>query len=231
MKYFLDSAKLDEIDYAYKNYGIDGVTTNPKHIKNSGKSFMEIIKDVSLWLRENGLEGISETGTIKFPVSVEINPYLDQWKDIVDEAERIATYSPNYVIKIPCMEQGLIAARRLEKMGIRTNITLVFSPSQAIPAAKLGAKFVSPFVGWKEDSGDSGEYIEEIQKIYRNYGYQTEIIAAAIRNGRQIANYARMGVDIVTAGLNVYQNSFEHPFTTFGLGVFQNAWDGTKKEQ
>ena len=168
MKYFLDSAKLDEIKYAYENYGIDGVTTNPKHIKLSGKPFMTCVKEIAQWLKDAGLEGKD------FPVSFEINPHLDKADDIVAAAKEVASYSPNYCIKIPCCKEGLIAARRLEKEGVRTNVTLVFSPSQAIPAAKLGAKFVSPFVGWKENSGDSSAYLKEIAKIYKNYGYKTE---------------------------------------------------------
>ncbi len=223
MKYFLDSAKLDEIRFAYENYCIDGVTTNPKHIKLSGKPFLQCVKDIAAWLREAGLERRD------FPVSFEINPHLDKWEDIVAAAKEVAAYSPNYVIKIPCCEQGLIAAKKLEQQGIRTNVTLVFSPSQAIPAAKLGAKFVSPFVGWKENSGDSGDYIFDIIDIYRNYGYKTEIIVAAVRNGKQIAEYAAAGADIVTCGLQVYRDSFEHPFTTYGLGVFRDAWDSTAK--
>ena len=226
MKYFLDSAKLDEIKYAYENYGIDGVTTNPKHIKLSGKSFWQVVRDVAAWIKEEGLEGAD-----KFPVSFEINPHMEKWEEILTAAKEVASYSPNYVIKIPCTEQGLIAARKLEKMGIRTNVTLVFSPSQAIPVGKLGAKFVSPFVGWKENSGEDGfEYISEIIQIYRNYNMKTEIIVAAIRNGRQIADFAAIGADIVTCGLDVYKASFEHPFTTYGLGIFREAWDGTIKE-
>lgn len=226
MKYFLDSAKLDEIKYAYENYCIDGVTTNPKHIKLSGKPFMQVVKEVAVWIREEGLEGID-----KFPVSFEINPHLDKWQDIVEAAKEVSSYSPNYVIKIPCTEQGIIAAKKLEQMGIRTNVTLVFSPSQAIPVAKLGAKFVSPFVGWKENSGDDGfDYIADIVDIYRNYGMETEIIVAAVRNGKQIANFAAIGADIVTCGLDVYKASFEHPFTTYGIDVFRGAWDGTAKE-
>jgi transaldolase len=225
MKYFLDSAKLEEIKYAYENYGIDGVTTNPKHIKLSGKPFMTVVKEIAEWIREEGLEGQE-----KFPVSFEINPHLDQWQEIVEAAKEVSSYSPNYIIKIPCCEQGLIAARKLEKMGIRTNVTLVFSASQAIPVAKLGAKFVSPFVGWKENSGDSAEYIGDIVDIYNQFGYDTEIIVAAVRNGKQIADFAAMGADIVTCGLSVYQESFEHPFTTYGLEVFRNAWDGTAVE-
>lgn len=224
MKYFLDSAKLDEIKYAYENYGIDGVTTNPKHIKLSGKPFMTCVKEIAQWLKDAGLEGKD------FPVSFEINPHLDKADDIVAAAKEVASYSQNYCIKIPCCKEGLIAARRLEKEGVRTNVTLVFSPSQAIPAAKLGAKFVSPFVGWKENSGDSSAYLKEIAKIYKNYGYKTEIIAAAVRNGRQISELAEAGIDIVTCGLAVYEASFEHPFTTHGLGIFREAWDSTATE-
>ncbi|MBE6831118.1 MAG: transaldolase [Ruminococcaceae bacterium] len=223
MKYFLDSAKLDEIQYAYENYGIDGVTTNPKHIKMSGKPFMQIVKDVAAWIQKSGLEGAD-----RFPVSFEINPHLEKAEDIIAAAKEISSYSPNYVIKIPCTEQGLIAARKLESMGVRTNVTLVFSPSQAIPVGKLGAKFVSPFVGWKENSGDDAfEYIRKIVKIYRTFDFKTEIIVAAVRNGKQIGDYAEIGADIVTCGLDVYKASFEHPFTTYGVGVFRDAWDST----
>ena len=226
MKYFLDSAKLDEIKYAYENFCIDGVTTNPGHIKLSGKPFMQIVKDVADWIKEEGLEGIN-----KFPVSFEINPHLDRWEDMVEAAKVVSSYSPNYVIKIPCTEQGLIAAKKLEQLGIRINVTLVFSPSQAIPVAKLGAKFVSPFVGWKENSGDDGyEYIADIVDIYREYGMETEIIVAAVRNGKQIANFAKIGADIVTCGLDVFKASFEHPFTTYGIDKFKDAWDSTVKE-
>lgn len=222
MKYFLDSAKLEEIDYAYEHYTIDGVTTNPKHIKLSGKPFMQVVQDVAAWIEKKGL-----TGMDKFPVSFEINPHLSTWEDIVRAGKEVAAYCPNYVIKIPCCEQGLIAAKKLEKAGIRTNVTLVFSPSQAIPVAKLGAKFVSPFVGWKENSGDSADYIQEIINIYRAHHFNTEIIVAAVRNGHQIGKFASWGADIVTCGLDVYKESFEHPFTTYGLGVFTDAWDGT----
>lgn len=224
MKYFLDSAKLDEIKYAYEKYGIDGVTTNPKHIRMSGKPFMTCVKDIAQWLKETGLEGKD------FPVSFEINPHLDKAEDIIAAAKEVASYSPNYCIKIPCCKEGLIAARQLEKEGVRTNVTLVFSPSQAIPVAKLGAKFVSPFLGWKENSGDNADYIKEIVKIYKNYDYKTEIIVAAVRNGRQIAEFAAAGADIVTCGLAVYEESFEHPFTNYGLNVFRNAWDNTATE-
>ena len=224
MKYFLDSAKLDEIDYAYKNFKIDGVTTNPKHIMNSGKPFITAITDIANWIKENHLEGYE-----KFPVSVEINPHLSTADEMVNEAKKIAKLSSNFVIKIPSTTEGVIAAYRLEQEGIRTNVTLVFSPSQAIQAGRINAKFVSPFVGWKENNGeDTYDYIAKLVDIYKEKGYETEIIVAAVRNGKQIADAAELGADIVTAGLSVYVDSFNHPFTTYGLGVFQNAWDNTK---
>ena len=224
MKYFLDSAKLDEIDFAYKNYKIDGVTTNPKHIMNSGKPFLTAINDIANWIKDNHLEG-KET----FPVSVEINPHLDKAEDMVAEARKISSICQNFVIKIPCTVEGVKAAYFLEKEGIRTNVTLVFSPSQAIQAGRIGAMFVSPFVGWKENSGeDTIPYMSTLVNIYKEKGYKTEIIVAAVRNGKQIADAAEMGADIVTAGLAVYEESFKHPFTTYGLGVFCDAWDHTK---
>ena len=224
MKYFLDSAKVEEIDYAYKNYRIDGVTTNPKHIMASGKPFLKAIEDIATWLKENDLIGME-----KFPVSVEINPHLAKAEDMITEAKKIAAICENFVIKIPCTTEGVKAAYQLEKAGVRTNVTLVFSPSQAIQAGRINAKFVSPFVGWKENNGeDTYPYMSQLVNIYKEKGYKTEIIAAAIRNGKQIADAAEMGADIVTAGLAVYEDSFNHPFTTYGLGVFTDAWDHTK---
>lgn len=224
MKYFLDSAKLDEIDLAYKNYKIDGVTTNPKHIMNSGKPFLQAINDIANWIKENDLEGMD-----KFPVSVEINPHLSKAEDMIEEATKISAICKNFVIKIPCNTEGVKAAYQLEKKGIRTNVTLVFSPSQAIQAGRIGAKFVSPFIGWKENNGeDTSLYMNQLVNIYKEKGYKTEIIVAAVRNGKQIADAAEMGADIVTCGLSVFEESFNHPYTTYGLGVFCDAWDHTK---
>lgn len=224
MKFFLDSAKLNEIDYAYRAYRIDGVTTNPKHIMASGKPFLEAITDIANWVKENHLEGKDV-----FPVSVEINPHLDKEEDMVKEARNIATISSNFVIKIPCTLEGVKAANTLEKEGIRVNLTLVFSPSQAIQAGRIGTMFVSPFLGWKENNGeDTLPYMESLVNIYKEKGYKTEIIAAAVRNGKQIADMAELGCDIVTAGLSVYEDSFTHPYTTYGLKIFTEAWDNTK---
>lgn len=131
MKYFLDSAKLDEIQTAYNTFGIDGVTTNPRHIMLSGKPFLTAIQGIADWIKSEGLDGYE-----RFPVSVEINPHLDEAEAMLAEARKIAAISPNFVIKIPATEAGVTAARKLEAEGIRTNVTLVFSPAQAILPAK-----------------------------------------------------------------------------------------------
>lgn len=218
MKYYLDSAKIDEIRYAYKNWGISGVTTNPKHIKNSGKSFIEVIEELA-----KEFEGVD------FPISVEINPNIKGHADMIEAGKEIASYSKNFIIKIPCNEEGLIAAKSLEENGIRTNVTLVFSPSQAIQTGRINAKYVSPFIGWKESSGEEAfEYIKDIKEIYNNFNFKTEIIVAAIRNGNQIAKAAKLGADIVTCGFDVYKDSFYHPFTDYGIEKFIDAWDNTK---
>ena len=122
MKFFLDSAKLDEIDLAYSTFGIDGVTTNPRHVQNSGKPFKVVLRDISAWLNERGLKSYEQ-----FPISVEINPHLSVAADMVREGKVYAALNPCIVIKVPCTEQGIAASRQLERDGIRTNVTLVFS--------------------------------------------------------------------------------------------------------
>ena len=221
MKYFQYSAILDEFRYAYANWGIDGVTTNPRHIMTSGKPFKQVVSELA-----KEFEGID------FPISVEINPHLKTKDEMIAEALTISSLSPNFIIKIPCTEQGLIAARELTNRGIRTNVTLVFSPSQALQVARINSYIVSPFVGWKENSGeDCTDYITDIVNIYKNYGFKTQIIVAALRNAKQIVDAAKAGADIVTCGFQVYKDSFYHPFTDYGLGVFTKAWDDTKKEE
>jgi transaldolase len=225
MKYFLDSAKIDEIREAYDTFGIDGVTTNPNHIMNSGKPFYTVISELAEFVKEKGIEGWE-----KFPISVEINPHLDNADDMVEMGKKIAAMSKNFVIKIPCTEAGIQAARRLEQEGVRTNVTLVFTGSQALIAAKNKSLFVSPFIGWKESNGeDCVQYIRNIIEIYKNYNFygKTQVICAAVRTGKQFVDCAVAGADIVTAGLQVFKDSFYHPFTDYGVAKFQRAWDHT----
>ncbi len=226
MKYFLDSAKIDEIDLAFRSFGIDGITTNPNHVMNSGRSHEEIMQDMAVWA------GRKELSPDEFPISIEVNPHILEEKKMLAEAEKIAKLSDFFVIKLPCTVDGISAVRKLEEKGIRCNVTLIFSPSQALAAARAGATFISPFVGWKEVSGeDCNEYLTAIREILDNYErlHNTEVITAALRTGKQIAEAARIGMDIVTCGLDVYTASFYHPFTDYGLKKFQHAWDNTKQ--
>ncbi|RME78049.1 MAG: transaldolase [Chloroflexi bacterium] len=220
MKFFLDSAKVDEISYALEMWNIDGVTTNPRHVNASGKPFMQVIREIADIFR----------GTDK-PVSVEVNPHHDKWQDMVAEAEKLAAISPNFVIKLPATEAGFKAIPVLGEKGIRVNLTLVFSATQALQAMRMGAYFVSPFIGWKESNAEEvRDFIADVTAIRDNFGYSTEIIVSAVRNGRQIADAAVTGADIVTAGFAVYKDAFDHPYTHVGLGKFQHFWDQTPYE-
>ncbi len=218
MKYFLDSAKIDEIKYALKNWKIDGVTSNPKHVKTSGKPFFTVVKQFA-----------EEFKNIDFPISIEVNPHVEKAEEMATEAKKITSLSENFVIKIPCNEQGLIATKKLIEDGIKVNVTLVFTTSQALQVGRLGATYCSPFIGWQEASGvDCTQFLADMITMYQNYEFSTEIIVAAVRNGKQIVEAAVMGADIVTASFDVYKSSFEHPFTDKGLKIFQDAWDDTE---
>ncbi len=226
MKFFLDSSDINEVEYAFQNFGIEGVTTNPRQLAVIGKKESEVVRELAEWTASRGFAGSRE-----FPVSIEVNPNLERWEDIYREAKLIVQQGPCFIIKIPCTEQGLIAARKLEKEGVRTNVTLVFSRSQAIAAARLGAKFVSPFVGWKENYGeDTFDYLNDIIRIYKNYNYQTEIIVAAVRSGKVIADAAKMGADIVTCSLETMKNSVYHPFTDYGIRFFTESWNSVEEQ-
>jgi transaldolase len=217
MKFFLDSAHVHEIEYALKMWNLDGVTTNPRHVQASGEPFLTVIGEI----------GALFAGTDK-PISVEVNPHHTDYEKMVAEAEVLAAMSPNFVIKLPAIEAGYKAVAVLKEKGIRSNLTLVFSAAQALHAMRMGAYFVSPFIGWKEANGEEVQsFLEEILVIRDNYGFSSEIIVAAVRNGRQIADAAVIGADIVTAGLAVYKDAFDHPYTGVGLQKFQEFWDQT----
>lgn len=222
MKFFLDSAKTDEIAYALDMWDIDGVTTNPKHVQVSGKAFMTVIQEIADLFKETGGK----------TVSVQTNPHHhDDYKAIVAEAEKFAAMSDKFVIKMPSTEAGFKACKVLSDQNIRCNLTLCFSAFQALQAMRMGAYYVSPFIGWKESSGDeSVQFIEECVAMRDNYGYTTGILVAAVRNSRQMTEAAVRGADIVTAGFGVYEEGFKHPYTDMGLGKFQSFWDETPYE-
>jgi transaldolase len=220
MKFFLDSALINEIEYALDMWHIDGVTTNPRHVQVSGKPFMTAIKEI----------GQVFAGTNK-TVSVEVNPHHDTHQAMVEEGLKLASLSPNFVIKLPATQAGFKAVALLKEQGIRSNLTLAFSAAQALQAMRMGAYYVSPFAGWKESNGEETvSMVQEIVAIRENYGFETEVLVAALRNARQIVDAAVAGANIVTAGYAVYEAAFEHPYTDFGLAKFQSFWDQTQYE-
>jgi len=206
MKIFIDSAQIEEIR-TVKNWGLlDGITTNPTLLSKTGKPWkeaaMEILKEVP-----------------DKPVSLEV--LADDYKGMVKEARELAKMGDNVVIKIPFTQEGMKAVRTLEAEGIRTNVTLVFSPLQALIAAKAGASYVSPFIGRVDDIAYDGmQMLEEIVQIFTLYDYETEIIAASIRHVDHVRRCALMGVDIATIPFKVIQQMFKHPLTDIGLKRF-----------
>ncbi len=217
MKLFLDSAITEEIAYALEHWDMDGLTTNPRHVMVSGKPFRTVIAEVAELVK----------GTDK-PVSVEVNPHFTECKEIVEQGRELAALSPNFVIKVGACEGGFTAIRELTKDGIKTNATLIMSVAQAWHAARAGASFISPFLGWKDQFGDAPDaLIPEVRAMLDEHGYKSEIIAAAVRNARQIGDVAIAGAHCITAGTAVYKESFRNPYTTMGEGIFQDAWDQT----
>ena len=220
MKFFLDSAKVDEIEYALNAFNIDGVTTNPRHVQVSGKPFMTVIKEIAQLV-----EGTDKT------ISVEVNPHFMTYDEIMPEAEKLAAISPNFVIKIQCVEAAFKAIEDLAKKNIRVNCTLIFSAMQALQAMRSGAFYISPFIGWKETNGEeTRSFIRDVVTIRDNFDFDTEIIVAAVRNARQIIDAAVEDADIVTAGLPVYLEGIQHPYTQDGIQKFISFWDQTQYE-
>jgi transaldolase len=217
MKLYLDSAKTDEIRFAHEVWDLDGLTTNPKHVQASGKPFRTVIGEIA--------ELLSETDK---PVSVEVDPHLTDWQEIVRQGRELADLSKNFVIKVGMSEAGCRAMRALAGDGVRINATLIFNVTQAWHAARAGASFVSPFLGWREQYGDSATtLIRDVRTMLDVHGYPAQIIAAAIRNSHQMGAAAVAGAHCITAGFGVYQESFQSPYTTMGDRVFQQAWNET----
>ncbi len=209
MKFFIDTADIGEIKSAMEMGMVDGVTTNPTLISKTGRPFMEVAKEI--------------VELVPGPVSLEVVS-LDT-RGMVDEARKLAKLGENVVIKIPMTVEGLKAVKILSEEGIKTNVTLVFSPLQAILAAKAGATYVSPFVGRLDDIGHNGmKLVEQIVKIYKNYNFKTEVIVASIRHPQHVLQSALIGADIATIPYKVIKQLAKHPLTDVGLERFLEDW-------
>lgn len=209
MKFFIDTANVDEIKEAQDLGMVDGVTTNPSLVAKEGQEFRGLIKEIC--------------AVVAGPVSVEVVS-LEAGK-MVAEAQDLASMADNIVIKVPLIEEGLKAVKILTEKGIKTNVTLCFSPIQALMAAKAGAAYISPFVGRLDDISSVGmDLVEQIAAIYENYAYETEIIVASVRNPIHVLDAALVGADIATIPLKVIRQLIKHPLTDIGLENFLADW-------
>ena len=209
MKLFLDSANIDEIKKVNELGVISGVTTNPSLIANEGQDFEGTIREIA--------------STVSGPVFAEVvSPEAD---GMVTEAEKLASIAPNVVIKIPMTEEGLKAVSRLSAEGIKTNVTLVFSPSQALLAANAGASYVSSFVGRLDDVSNNGlSVIGDIASIFRLHRIETEVLAASIRGPQDVTDAALRGASVATVPFKVIMQMIKHPLTDDGLRRFEEDW-------
>lgn len=214
MKIFLDTAETAAIK-KYADMGlVDGVTTNPTIILRSGRNQEEVTREICR--------------LVDGPVSAEGNG--ERAEDIVREGEKFASWAKNVVVKVPMTSEGLKAVRALSKKGIKTNVTLVFTPAQALLAAKAGATYVSPFVGRLDDIGEDGmAIIPPIMKIFRNYGYKTQVIVASVRSVAHVVRAAEAGADIATVPAKVMDEMFAHKLTDAGIKKFKEDWAAAKK--
>lgn len=209
MKFFIDTANLDEIREAYELGVLDGVTTNPSLMAKEGIKGHDAVM--------SHYQAICEI--VDGPISAEV--IATDFDTIVEEGEFLAQLHPNIVVKVPMIRDGVKALKYFSDRGIKTNCTLVFSAGQAILAAKAGATYVSPFVGRLDDiSTDGLQLIEQIVHIYSNYGYQTEVLAASVRHVMHLVQCAELGADVVTCPLPVITGLLKHPLTDSGLEKF-----------
>lgn len=209
MKFFIDTANLDEIKKAAAIGMVDGVTTNPSLIAREGCPFEQRIGEIC--------------GLIDGPVSAEV--ISTDSDGMMMDARRLAAIAPNVVVKIPMTTEGLKAARELAGQGVKTNVTLIFSPLQALLAAKAGATYVSPFIGRLDDISQTGmELVADIVQIFDNYCFDTEIIVASVRNPIHVLEAARLGADIATIPYKVIAQLAHHPLTEIGLQKFLSDW-------
>ena len=211
MKFFIDTANVEDIRSANDLGVICGATTNPSLIAKEGRDFTEVIKEI--------------TAIVNGPISGEVKATTTDWQDMIAEAREIAKIHPNMVVKIPMTEDGLKAVNVLKKEGIKTNVTLIFSPTQALLAARAGATYVSPFLGRLDDIASNGLLlIEEIVEIFANNDIDTQIIAASVRNPIHVVECAKLGCDIATVPYSVIKQMIKHPLTDIGIEKFKQDY-------
>ena len=209
MKFFIDTADIDEIREAASLGILDGVTTNPSLVYKAGKDFRKLLDEI--------LE------IVDGPVSAEV--IATDYDGILKEAREYASIHKNIVVKVPLIKEGLKAVKTLSDENINTNVTLCFSPTQALLAAKAGATYISPFVGRLDDISINGmELIEQIVQIYRNYGYDTQVLVASVRHPLHVVEAALIGADVCTIPFAVINKLFNHPLTDSGLDKFLSDW-------
>jgi transaldolase len=214
MKFFIDTANIDEIKKGLALGMVDGVTTNPSLVAKEPRPFTEILKDIS--------------GLVEGPVSAEVISL--EADGMVAEARELVKIADNIVIKIPMIEEGLKAVKRLTAEGIKTNVTLIFSAAQVLLAAKAGASYVSPFVGRLDDISVNGlDLVADIMTILRNYGFATEVIVASVRSPMHVVESALLGADIATIPYKVIAQLAKHPLTDIGMQQFLADWEKRKK--
>ena len=209
MKFFIDTANIDEIKEAAAMGLLDGVTTNPSLVAKEGRDFKELLNEI--------------VEVVDGPISAEV--VSTDYDGMMKEAKELAAIHKNIVIKIPLIPEGIKAVKALSAEGIKTNVTLCFSASQALLAAKAGATYISPFVGRLDDISHSCmQLIEQIITIYDNYGYQTEVLVASIRHPLHLVEAAELGADVATIPFAVIKKLFNHPLTDSGLDKFLSDW-------
>lgn len=214
MKFFIDTANIEEIRKGVDLGMVDGVTTNPSLIAREQRPFTEILRDIC--------------ATVDGPISAEVISL--EADGMVDEARELAKLDNNIVIKVPMIVEGLKAVKRLSAEGIKTNVTLIFSSAQALLAAKAGASYVSPFVGRLDDIAQNGmDLVAEIMRVYDNYGYATEVIVASIRHPMHVMEAALLGAHISTIPYKVIAQLARHPLTDRGMEQFLADWERRKK--
>lgn len=214
MKFFIDTANINEIKEAAAMGILDGVTTNPSLVSKEGKDFKTLLNEI--------------LKIVDGPVSAEV--VSTDMEGILKEADELSAIHPNIVVKVPLIKEGIKAVKALSDKGIKTNVTLCFSASQALLAAKAGATYISPFVGRLDDISSEGMYlIEEIVQIYDNYGFETEVLVASCRHPLHVIEAAKIGADVATLPFAVIDKLFNHPLTDIGLEKFLNDWKKQNK--